>query len=333
MSLLDIHPPPSHAPLPPESRFEILEAGTGHGGLTLYLARAVHAFNVTQNAQNATNEVEDNVPMSPAHEGKTEAIETPARLETDPELQRRQSSRRAIIHSIDISTHNSFHARKIVRGFKEGLYASHVDFHVGDVSEWISQELTARAKGSYSQDSKPFLAHVLLDLPMPESHLERLGSALKVDGVLTVFNPSITQITACVELIREKRLPFLLDQVLELGPSMTGGREWSVQAVRPRAAVRAQEARAKGGETGGQEVDSTTDASAVITRDQEHAQALESHEDDWTMICRPKVGGFVSGGGFLGVWRRMRPRAEEDRSNVPTPNPDADPGTYEKTPL
>jgi tRNA (adenine57-N1/adenine58-N1)-methyltransferase len=27
--------------------------------------------------------------------------------------------------------------------------------------------------------------------------------------------------------------------------------------------------------------------------------------DGWNMVCRPKVGGRVVGGGFLGVFRRL----------------------------
>ena len=43
-SLLDIHASPlTSYPGPP--LLEILEAGTGHGGLTLYLAKAIHAAN------------------------------------------------------------------------------------------------------------------------------------------------------------------------------------------------------------------------------------------------------------------------------------------------
>lgn len=328
MSLLDIHAPVSQSSLPSESPFEILEAGTGNGGLTLFLARAIHASNPPAPdlgvAQSAVCENEDGDP-STVLDKEDVTVEMPPSSDIDSELQHSQSSRRAIIHTLDISKDNSAHAKQILQGFRHGLYAGNVDFHVGDVSEWITQELTARAKGSEDQGRTSFLAHVLLDLPMPETHLEIVASALQVDGVLTVFNPSITQITACVDIIRKKKLPFVLDQVLELGSSMTGGREWSVRPVRPRASVRAQENRAKALEDAGEESSSSTDVSAGMTRDQEQAQALASHDEDWTMICRPKVGGMISGGGFLGVWKRMRHRGEENRSNAATPNPDASP--------
>lgn len=294
----------------------------------MYLARAIHAFNpVSPNAdaaQNAASEMEDGDPLTVSSK-ENDAIGTPPSPDTDSELQQWRSSRRAIIHTLDISPQHSAHAKQIVQGFRHGLYAGNVDFHVGDVSEWISQEVMVRGKNNEGEPRKQFLAHVLLDLPMPEAHLESVASALLVDGALTVFNPSITQISACVEFIRKKRLPFVLDQVLELGSSMTGGREWSVRAVRPRASVRAQEKRAKALNNAEEESGSSTDGSADITRDQEQAQALASQDEDWAMICRPKVGGMISGGGFLGVWRRMRHRWEEDRSNATTPTPDADP--------
>ena len=30
-----------------------------------------------------------------------------------------------------------------------------------------------------------------------------------------------------------------------------------------------------------------------------------SDDNGWEMVCRPKVGIRISGGGFVGVWRRM----------------------------
>ena len=325
MSLLDIHAPIT----PAGSPFEILEAGTGHGGLTLYLARAIHAFNPPSPdngaAQHAAPETADDVSMTELDKEKNDALETLPSPDEGLDLQQVRPSRRAIIHTIDISEHNSAHAKQIVQGFRYGLYANNVDFHVGNVSEWISQELAVRAQSNEGEGSKQFLAHVLLDLPVPEAHLENVASALQVDGVLTVFNPSITQISACVEVIRKQRLPFALDRVLELGSNMTGGREWSVRAVRPRALIRAQHNRAKGLDSDGGESGSSAEDNTEITRDQEEAQALASHDDEWAMVCRPKVGGRISGGGFLGVWRRMRHRGEEERPNAGPQTPDESP--------
>ena len=41
-------------------------------------------------------------------------------------------------------------------------------------------------------------------------------------------------------------------------------------------------------------------------RDDELAEELVKQEK-WAMVCRPKVGEMVVGGGFLGLWRRMEP--------------------------
>ena len=36
--------------------------------------------------------------------------------------------------------------------------------------------------------------------------------------------------------------------------------------------------------------------------------ARDEERQAWKMICRPKVGGRVVGGGFIGVWRKMKHR-------------------------
>lgn len=230
----------------------------------------------------------------------------PASLDSDHEQWR--SSRQAIIHSLDISAANSACARKVIAGFQRGLYAGNVDLHVGDVSEWISKELESRAAMNDGQNNETFLSHALLDLPMAETHLERVASALHVDGVLTVFNPSVTQIIDCVKIIKEDRLPLALDQVIELGPSMTGGREWDVRAMVPRAMVKDRDDQKNESDILEGDAESSAHGIAEEKRDDEQEKVLAAQENHWKMICRPKVGGIVSGGGFLGVWRRMRYR-------------------------
>ncbi|KAI9874308.1 MAG: hypothetical protein M1830_009895 [Pleopsidium flavum] len=316
VSLLDIHASiPNHIS-PHQSRIEILEAGTGHGALTLHLARAIHSTNpplpvAAAAAPEQPSRGEETSAATTNSENNSGVLESPpTQLHGDPDLKRWRASRRAIIHGLDISAENSTHASQIVSGFRRGLYAGNVDFHVGDVSEWISKELEDRTKGSDGQQSEAFLSHILLDLPAAQLHLERISSTLRVDGVLTVFNPSITQITACVEVIREKRLPLVLDRVVELGPGMTGGREWDVRAVRPRAVIKAQSDRAKTFHNAGEEGRLPADVSGEKSRDEEQVQALATHGQRWELVCRPKVGGRVFGGGFLGVWRRMRHRRE-----------------------
>lgn len=163
----------------------ILEAGTGHGALTLHLARAVHAANVGRHT--ATADV--------GNSRRKHAI----------------LGCQAIIHTVDVSRKYSEHAVKIVSDFRQGMYMRDVQFHVGGVSEWIDQQMNARGQ-------KPFLSHVILDLPSSHSHVEKAASALRVDGKLVLFNPSITQINKAIELVKTQRLPMQLEKVVEVGP-------------------------------------------------------------------------------------------------------------------
>jgi tRNA (adenine57-N1/adenine58-N1)-methyltransferase len=96
-----------------------------------------------------------------------------------------------------------------------------------------------------------------------------------------------------VEAIREQKMPYLLEQVVELGASTI--REWDVRAVRPRASTRIQL-------PSGEAIDAIE---GQVARDDELAKDLAQTEEKWAMICRPKAGQQVVGGGFLGLWRRM----------------------------
>lgn len=238
-----------------------------------------------------------------------------------PELEKYKSRRKAIIHTLDISSRHSDHATKVVAGFRHGLYAGNVDFHVGDISEWIQTQFTARAEFQKDTEAKTFLSHIILDLPSAHRYIAQAASALHVDGCLLVFKPSITQITKCVEEIRKERLPLILDRVVELGAAMTGGRRWDVRSVRPRALVKSEAekgedlaiasaaATQRSGEVIAGSGDSSTNiGSDVVGRDEEQVRTLDDHGGGWEMICRPEVGGMVTGGGFLGVWKKMRDR-------------------------
>ncbi|KAF1958583.1 S-adenosyl-L-methionine-dependent methyltransferase [Byssothecium circinans] len=285
VSLLDIHvDTPSGtstgAPL------EILEAGTGHGALTLHLSRAVHAANPPIPrliSYASTEDIED-----PVYEGETVSDLQDISLETW------KRNRRAIVHTLDISSKHSKHAEKIVSGFRKGMYAGNVDFHVGDVSLWIAEQKASRGT------EEPFLSHVFLDLPNADSHLANVAPVLHVNGMLAVFNPSITQIVDCVEAIRKHRMPYLLDQVIELGAGTI--REWDVRAVRPRATLKKAEVEQ---EQPSQSEGPIDPGEGQDARDDELAEDLAKAEEKWAIVCRPKAGQQVVGGGFLGLWRRM----------------------------
>lgn len=290
---------------------EILEAGTGHGALTLHLARAIHAANPQLSVlRNPCGLAKSNENLSDVESPGTtdDPIGTTANTEGLDEsissgnfVHRRQ----AIIHSLDNLPKHSNHARKIVQDFRRGLYSNDVDFHVGDVSEWIDKELALRASSSTDSADRAFLSHILLDLPGSHNYAAKVVSGLRVDGNLVVFAPSITQIVNWVDEIRKKKLPLLLDQVLELGRGISGGRQWDVRAVKPKALLRASSTKA---------VNLTNPLQSQIQesrddQDEVTAEAPQARVDEdfgWEMICKPKIGEQVIGGGFIGLWKKEK---------------------------
>ena len=202
----------------------------------------------------------------------------------------------------------------MLTGFRQGLYSKNVDFHIDDVSNWIDRQFAVRGLLDSNSEDRTFLSHAILDLPKSYQHLRKIASALNTGGTLLVFNPSITQINSCVTTIRKERLLLVLDKVLELGPSLTGGRLWDVRAVKPRALLNAARSKAvlpeshrsvsKGDGTedaskGSPPITASTPAQVIPFQDPENDDA------GWELVCRPKVGDRVVGGGFLGVWKKM----------------------------
>jgi tRNA (adenine57-N1/adenine58-N1)-methyltransferase len=291
VSLLDIHvDTPSGGPTT-EPPLEILEAGTGHGALTLHLSRAIHAANAPLPRTPSYANTQEEEPEDAVYLG-----ESISDLQ-DSVLASWKQNRRAVIHTLDISRKHSDFAKKTVQGFRHGIYAGNVDFHVGDVSEWIANQRASR------QTEEPFLTHVFLDLPNADRHLANVAPALHTNGMLAVFNPSITQIAECVETVREQKMPYLLDQVIELGAGTI--REWDVRAVRPRATARNTEPLS--------DDETTRPQIQQVARDTELAEDLAKQGEKWAMVCRPKAGQQVVGGGFLGLWRRMeKPDSREE---------------------
>jgi tRNA A58 N-methylase Trm61 len=286
VELLDLHPNPSNESNGyQDERLEILEAGTGHGALTLYLSRAIHGAN----------------PPLPAASS----------LDANESVDDWRRNRRAVIHTLDISEKYSLHARNVVKGFRHGLYYQNVDFHVTDVASWLRKELASRS-------SNPLLSHAILDLPNSNTHLADIAQALRVDGTLVVFNPSITQITQCATEIREKKLPLELERVVELPTNgEAGGREWDVRPVRPRATLKVEASRNNDEGPEGLENEAEgkglTDSSvedlldSVEESGEERVDAPRNKESEgWQMVCRPKVGDRIIGGGFVGVWKKQR---------------------------
>ncbi|KUJ10982.1 uncharacterized protein LY89DRAFT_710606 [Mollisia scopiformis] len=277
VSLLDINPVPPGSQSAGEDKLEIFEAGTGHGALTLHLARAIHAANAP-------------LPMLPEAALESESLDMGfkrVKLDTQEDTQSQEqkevklayeewrSKRRAVIHTLDTSEKHSAHAEMVVRNFRKGLYFPHIDFHVGKIEDYLSPRLIENGQ-------QPFLDHAILDLPGTHDYLDIVGKALKPDGSLLVFCPSITQIIDCIKHVKERRLPFFLEQTVEVGGAVgVGGREWDVRRVKPRALLKAE------GEESPESVPESGD------------------DEGWQIVCRPKVGVRISGGGFVGHFRKI----------------------------
>ncbi|KAE8148307.1 adenine-N(1)--methyltransferase [Aspergillus avenaceus] len=314
VSLLDIHVAPSaegeeaHAPL------EILESGTGHGSLTLHLARAIQAANSNPPPLPIPSQIQylHGRPVRPDEKPETEKSDSQNEQPTVDPIQQQwddwRVQRKAVIHTVDVSPKFSAHAEKVVRGFRRGLYAGNVDFYVGHVENWISEQKRLRAPTGLlnrtQKSAEPFLSYAILDMPSAHQRIPHVAPILKENGVLTVFMPSITQIGDCVDLIRREKLPFILEKVVELGAGISSGRQWDV-----RFAVKKSRADPSSWNDPSESSDGTVQPEGESPEEglTEGVAAPEevSRGDDSVLVCRPKVGSRIVGGGFVGLWRRV----------------------------
>ncbi|GAB0135224.1 hypothetical protein EsDP_00003570 [Epichloe bromicola] len=212
--------------------FEIFEAGTGMGSLTLHIARAIHAANPP-------------LPPSLRHD----ICEAKFRPESNPSLTRAdlnpdaeealdlyRASRRAVLHTLDQKPKHTHAAYRLIRNFRRAQYLPSIDFHIGSIDEYLSERL-AKSGG------QPFLSRAILDLPSAHENAERVIEALLPNSILILFKPSISQIGDFQKWSTENRQPVRLEKVLELPVSTTsdgvhdagGGRHWDVKTVLPRA--------------------------------------------------------------------------------------------------
>lgn len=265
-----------------EERLEIFEAGTGHGALTLNLARAIHAANTA----------------APQRFENPEATFSNTTANETPEYTAWRETRRAVIHTLDISEAYSKHAEKVVQNFRQGMYTGDVDFHIGGITEYIEGRLKETS-------NEPFLQYAILDLPAIEDYFDILARAIKPNGMLLTFCPSITQITSVVLSLKAANKSSLwLEKVVEIGAGVgVGGKDWDVRPVKPRSLVKAELAAAQ---QASEHSEVIPEAIRHIVGAGEPEKAVSYDQDDgWSMICRPRAGSRVNGGGFVGVWRRM----------------------------
>ncbi|GFF41227.1 hypothetical protein IFM46972_06473 [Aspergillus udagawae] len=324
VSLLDIHVTPPAEGSQEEPPLEILESGTGHGSLTLHLARAIQAANsvpppLPQKSQIQYLQGRPIRPGTDAEKADPKSSSTSARESPDESVEQHtqqqqqwdtwRAHRRAIIHTVDVSPKFSAHAEKIVRGFRRGLYAGNVDFYVGHVENWIAEQKKARASRSLLSSGptvEPFLSYAILDMPSAHLRIPHVAPILKRDGILVVFMPSVTQVGDCVDLIRQQKLPFILEKVVELGSGISSGRLWDV-----RFAVKKSRADPSSWTEAADSVETEEDSSDAGVESAPAAPEEAARQEDSVLVCRPKVGTRIVGGGFVGVWRRIEDLAKE----------------------
>ncbi|KAJ6189686.1 tRNA (adenine(58)-N(1))-methyltransferase catalytic subunit GCD14 [Penicillium mononematosum] len=297
-SLLDIHVnTPAAGEIQPTT--EILESGTGHGSLTLHLARAIHAANTTPPPRRVTR---------PGEKDTEQAGEKPAEQTADPaqeEWDAWRAQRNAVIHTVDVSPKFSALAEKNIRGFRRGIYAGNIDFYVGPVENWIAQQKQQRKKTGLASLTggnpvTPFLSHVILDMPSSNLRIPHVTPMLKRDGLLVVFMPSITQIGESTALVQEK--------VIELGSGISGGRTWDVRFATKKSGADPSSWAVPSDAEGATPVEAdeqsaASDAISEVSTSEEPPKGGES-----VLVCRPKVGVRIQGGGFVAVWRRIEDR-------------------------
>ncbi|RDA90601.1 hypothetical protein CP533_6921 [Ophiocordyceps camponoti-saundersi (nom. inval.)] len=230
VSLLDLHPARPGEDDDDEPPFEVFEAGTGVGSLTLHLARALHAANppVPRTLRRA-------LCAAPAHRDPEIAC-ADLGPEDQAALDAYKASRRLILHSLDQSDSRVKAAFKFVRHFRRALYLPTIDFHVGTVNAYISQRLVA-------SEGRPFLSRAVLDLAAPEESAAPVVQALHPGALLIIFQPSISQIAEFQAWCTETSQPMLLEKVIELPVTTVtrglndtgGGRPWTVKMGTVRA--------------------------------------------------------------------------------------------------
>ncbi len=277
--------------------------------MTLHLARAIQAANAPVPDVDLETSAAQGEDVS---DGSTESS-LDANEDSTQRWQDWRNSRRAIVHSVEISPTYSRHAeKKVVGGFRRGLYSPHIDFHVANVNGWIDRRL-------YERNNEPFLNYVFLDMPSCHRYLQKVTSAMKENGLIAVFVPSITQIGDCVREMKANGISLRMEKALELGDGISNGRLWDVRLALKKSKDPIDDVSTTHPPEDDQEAssleeaDTQGDTSSTLSAKEEDESVLLSAlaprkgvlDEEPVMVCRPKVGERVIGGGFVGLWRRL----------------------------
>ncbi|KAL4989136.1 S-adenosyl-L-methionine-dependent methyltransferase [Aspergillus falconensis] len=311
VSLLDLHvaQPGEDDHTDGPAPLQILESGTGHGALTLHLSRAIQAANTLPSSLPKASQVKylEQLPEEPKdaeEDGEQDQAELQQQEQEQEQWDAWRATRKAIIHTVEVSPIFSRHAEKLIRGFRRGIYAGNIDFYVGRVENWVSDQI--KKNSSQSQPFQPFLTHAILDMPSAHLRIPHVASVLKPHGILAVFMPSVTQITECAMYIRKQGIPLELDKVVELGTGISGGRTWDV-----RFAVKKSKADpgwdSANGPSGSEAVVEESGSESVGGEGEGPAQAgpVANAKEEPVLVCRPLAGQLIGAGGFVGIWRKL----------------------------
>lgn len=93
-----------------------------------------------------------------------------------------------------------------------------------------------------------------------------------------------------------------------------GGREWDVRMVKPRGLTgtdgdkKTTNSDADDEESPKQRFGEGDDVEYALTETAycDETQTPATKDGGWQMVCRSKVGERIVGGGFLGVWKKMK---------------------------
>lgn len=188
-----------------DSPIQILEAGTGHGSLSLAICSKLHITN--------------------------------AFLE-------KFGVRGGVLHSIDCNKNHSRRGEITVEQFKRGLYKNDIKFHIAESpTDWLQNQSSEWKALESNQDTleenhEGFLSGAFLDMPDIPQNIKEISKNLKQDAPLIIFCPSVTQILDVIKTIRESEGSIKLTHIrtVELPPGIGGGlQDWDVRYTKIRA--------------------------------------------------------------------------------------------------
>ncbi|KAF3131413.1 hypothetical protein TWF703_007687 [Orbilia oligospora] len=292
---LDLH---VSAEVDPENGpLEVLEAGTGHGSLTLHLARALYAGHLgKENPVSILHSVEKDRKV---HEAAMKLL---------------KGFRRGIYDGPGVKFYND-DVEAWLRARLPSPEASEVPAVESTSEESTTQETSLTDQLATGSAKPSRLSACVLDLPEIRPLLPLLQENMHLGAILGYWAPSITQISAVVEHVKLNRLPFLVEKVLEFGNGVggAGARVWDVRPALVRSRVKANKSHKsassqRSSEDG--ETETTANEDAVAKEDQTKRATTE-----WEMVCRPKTGERTVGGGFYLIMRRIG-RKRYDKSEA-----------------